>query len=102
MYPMPTREALQQATGKTFQLWIDAAQTIDVELLEVIDGIAMSPGYQCFSAHFALPSGLRAEQAVFRVSPPGDEGWLLLMSPSLPDEHGRQVLQAVFHMENPA
>lgn len=99
MYPMPTQEALQRATGTTFQLWIAPDQALDVELLEVLDGIAMTPRHQCFSAHFALPAGCTLPQALFRLAPPGEEGWLLLMTPGLPCSDGRWVLQASFHMD---
>ncbi|MFB4391373.1 DUF6916 family protein [Pseudomonas sp. LS_1] len=102
MYVMPTQQALQDAMGSLFQLWIGEDQALDAQLLAVTDGVAMSPRYQCFSADFALPHGVVLPQAVFRLSPPGEEGWLLLMTPTLPDTDGRPVLQAVFHMDRPA
>ncbi|AQZ35150.1 hypothetical protein BHQ29_18980 [Pseudomonas sp. LPH1] len=102
MYMMPTQEVLQQNSGQTFQLWISPDQALDIELLEVIEGIPMTTRHQCFSAHFALPLGHVLPQAVFRVSHQNDEGWLLLMTPGLPCRDGRHVLQASIHNEKVA
>ncbi|WP_106420367.1 DUF6916 family protein [Salinicola tamaricis] len=103
MYPMPTQDMLMQHVGQHFQLWTTADQPIDIELLEVVEGIPMSPEYQCFSAHFALPIGHDLPQALFRLSHPEDEeGWLLLMTPGLPCRDGRKVLHASFHNDSPA
>lgn len=96
---MPTQAMLQQNAGQTFQLWIAPDQALDVELLEVIEGIPMTPRHQCFSAHFALPIGHALPQAVFRVSHQDEDGWLLLLTPGLPCRDGRQVLQASFHTD---
>lgn len=102
MYVMPTLQALQDATGRSFQLWIGADQAIEAQLLAVTQSPASSPRHECFSADFALPPGVELPQAVFRVSLPGEEGWLLMLTPILPDVDGRRVLEAVFHLERPA
>lgn len=102
MYPMPTQEMLMQSSGQRFQLWIAPDHALDIELIEVAEGIPMTPQYQCFSAQFALPLGHDLPQAVFRVSRPGEDGWLLLMTPGLPCRDGRKVLHACFHTEKPA
>ncbi|MFV3307727.1 DUF6916 family protein [Pseudomonas sp. NY15181] len=101
MLPMPTQQALEQAKGMTFDLWVTPEQRFDVELLTVTEGIAMTPRHQCFCADFALPEGTWLPQALFRLALPGEDGWLVLMAPGLPDEQGRNVLQAVFHMDKP-
>jgi hypothetical protein len=102
MYPMPTQEMLMQSSGQRFQLWIAPDRALDIELIEVAEGIPMTPQYQCFSAQFALPLGHDLPQAVFRVSRPDEDGWLLLMTPGLPCRDGRKVLHACFHTEKPA
>ncbi|MCE3025389.1 hypothetical protein [Salinicola sp. DM10] len=101
MYSMPTQEMLMQNAGQHFQLWISPDRALDVELIEVSEGIPMTPRHQCFSAHFALPVGHELPQAVFRVSHQNEEGWLLLMTPGLPCRDGRKVLHASFHSEKP-
>ncbi|MEW9680101.1 hypothetical protein [Pseudomonas sp. TE50-2] len=101
MHAMPTFDELQQATGSHFQLWVSDDQALEAQLLAVTEGQAMSPRHQRFAAEFALPSGTALPQAVFRLSPPGKEGWLLMMTPVGPDTEGRPVLEAVFHVERP-
>lgn len=102
MYAMPTRDALENAQGECFQLWIDASQSIEAELLDVQENKAMTPEHECFSALFALPQGLFLPQSVYRLAPSGDEGWQLLMTPNRPAADGRNTLAAVFHWERPA
>lgn len=102
MIAMPSQDQLTQAQGSHFTLWIDAEQTLDVELLEVLPGVPMSARHECFSAFFGLPLGSALPQGSYRLAPFDEEGWLLLMTPGRPEADGRPVLQAVFHMEKPA
>lgn len=101
MHAMPTFDALQQATGSHFQLWVSDEQALEAQLLAVTEGQAMSPRHQRYAAEFALPAGTELPQAVFRLSPPGEQGWLLLMTPVSPDDDGRSVLEAIFHVDRP-
>lgn len=101
MYAMPTFVDLQHATGNHFQLWISDDQALEAQLLAVTEGQAMSPRHQRYAAEFALPAGTVLPQAVFRLSPPGEEGWLLMMTPVGPDSDGRPVLEAIFHVDRP-
>ncbi|WP_159970179.1 hypothetical protein [Pseudomonas sp. 8Z] len=96
---MPTQEMLTQHAGQTFQLWITPEQALDIELIDVVAGVPMTPQFQCFSAVFALPSGYDLPQAVFRVSRQDEEGWLLLMTPGLPCRDGRKVLHTSLHTD---
>ncbi|MFV3330876.1 DUF6916 family protein [Pseudomonas sp. NY15437] len=102
MYSMPTQQDLQQAQGTLFQLWVAPDQALDVELIEVLVGNPMSAEYESFSAAFALPVQWDLPQAVYRLSPPGEEGWLLLLTPVQPAADRRAVLQAVFHTRKAA
>lgn len=97
MYAMPTQQGLQQARGSHFQLWIAQDQALDVELIDVLIGRPMSPEHENFSASFALPAQWDLPQELYRLSAPGEEGWLLLMTPVQPAPDGRAVLQAVVH-----
>ncbi|MEE1889301.1 DUF6916 family protein [Pseudomonas carassii] len=101
MHAMPSFADLQQATGSHFQLWISDEQALAAQLLVVTEGPAMSPRHQRYAAEFALPAGTVLPQALFRLSPPGEQGWLLLMTPVGPDSDGRPVLEAIFHVERP-
>jgi len=102
MYPMPTQQGLQHAQGSSFQLWISPEQALDVELIEVLVGNPMSAEYESFSADFALPEQWDLPQALYRLSPPGEEGWLLLLTPVQPAADRRAVLQAVFQSRKAA
>lgn len=102
MYPMPTQQGLQQAQDSRFQLWIAPDQALDVELIEVLSGNPMSNEYESFSAAFALPEQWDLPQALYRLSPPDEEGWLLLLTPVQPAADRRAVLQAVFHSRKAA
>lgn len=102
MIAMPTQDQLNQAKGSCFTLSVGTEQALDVELLEVAPGVPMSSRHECFSVCFGLPQGVALPQGTYRVAPPDEEGWLLLMTPCRPEGDGRHVLQAVFHMEKPA
>lgn len=99
---MPTQDQLTRAQGSHFTLWVGDGQALNVELLEVVPGVAMSSRHECFSVCFGLPLGIALPQDSYRVGPPDEEGWLLLMTPCRPESDGRHLLQAVFHMEKPA
>lgn len=101
MHAMPSQERLTKALGEHFLLRTSSEQMVTVEVLSVVEGIAMTPLHTCYHAYFALPTGCWLPQDIYRLFPPGEEGWELLLTPSLPSPDGRHVLQAVFHMEQP-
>lgn len=102
MYPMPSHALLAEAVGQSFHLWLSPDRVLPIELLGVEEGIAMTPRHHCFHAHFALPAPCSLPQDVYRLGRPGEEGWALLLTPGMPAEDGRHVVQAVFHTDRPA
>lgn len=96
--PIPTREELQGADPEGFVLQITPEQGLKVSLLQVREGLPMTPDYDCYSLLIALPQGVRLPQATFNLFGPGrEQPWMLLMSPVKPEPDGRHVLEAVIH-----
>lgn len=97
-FPIPTREDLQDADPEGFVLQVTPEQGLKVSLLQIREGLPMTPDYDCYSLLFALPVGVHLPQAVFNLFGPGrTQPWMLLMSPVKPEPDGRHVLEAVIH-----
>ncbi|MCE1113823.1 MULTISPECIES: DUF6916 family protein [Pseudomonas] len=98
VFLIPTREDLQQADPEGFLLQITPERALKVSLLQVREGLPMTPDYDCYSLLIALPLGVQLPQAVFNLFGPGrEQPWMLLMSPVKPEPDGRHVLEAVIH-----
>lgn len=98
MVAITLRERFVRAEGESFQLLLAPGQTLDVTLQTVEERKAMNVRYECFSLLFLLPAEVQLPQAVYRLGHEGD-CWDLLMTPTRPDETGRQGLEAIFHRE---
>ncbi len=103
---MPSRAELCACLRSTFDLLpIDRAEEVQVnaELVDVYEGCAMNSGFLSYSAQFALPAGVNLPRSLFAVRESRDGGdvgqaWLLLLTPVLPGEDGRERMEAVFHV----
>jgi hypothetical protein len=100
MSEMPSKSLLQAALSESFLLRDDHGTVVNVELLSVNDGVPMNNDYVCYSALFALPSGMAASQGTYRISRGNGEAWSLFMSPIMSDAAGRTRLEALFHYQD--
>lgn len=98
IYPIPSLKEIQEAGTQGFVLQVGPDQGLKVDVLAVIESVAMSRDYECYRLRLVLPQGVALPQAVFNLFGPGrDQPWQLLMTPLLPEPDGRHVLEAVVH-----
>jgi len=116
MSGIPTQAELSSSLGRTFLLFPVASEdvlqaqdlgvtprnAVEARLAAVQDGIAMDPGYLCYSASFDLPAGIHLPQELYRVSSPDGAVWELLVTPTRPHANGVATMCAVFHIKCPA
>lgn len=100
MDSMPSQACLEGfcSQKQPFRLEDATGQAVDVELVAVWSGVAMSQDYTCYSLSIRLPHGANANQGTYRLShPTDDQSWNLLFTPSQPDVNGQARMHAVFH-----
>ncbi|MBW8830000.1 MAG: hypothetical protein JF606_11295 [Burkholderiales bacterium] len=98
---LPSLERLSCDVGREHALLAGDREPVAVELRSATKGVPMNARHCCYAAEFALPAGVRFEQANYTLVA-GDDTWPdLLMTPIGPDEDGRQLMQVVFHYPIP-
>ena len=98
---IPNFERLQSDIGRVYALSGEWDGQVQAELRYVRLGVPMNSRHSCYSAHFALPAGLGMVQTTCTVSAGADQWHHLLVTPTGPDEDGRQLVQMVFHCAKP-
>ena len=94
---LPSLERLSRDLGLEYVLIARDRGPAAVELRSATKGVPMNERHCCYAAEFALPAGVRFEQANYTLVA-GEDTWPdLLMTPIGPDEDGRQLMQIVFH-----
>lgn len=98
---IPSFERLQSDVGRVYAFSGEWDGLVEAELRYVRLGVPMNSRHSCYSAQFALPAGLGMAQATCTVSAGTDQWHHLLVTPTGPDEDGRQLIQMVFHCAKP-
>lgn len=93
---MPTLLRLQAGAASPFWLTAPGGERWAARLHAAMPGIPMNAHHCCYLAQFALPLGVHAPQALYRVQSE-DDAWDLLLTPLRPLDDGTALLEAVFH-----
>lgn len=104
MSNIPTHAELSAALDHIFTLATadDTARAlVQTRLIAAPQGVAMDPGYECYSAQFELPPQIQLPQDTYRFIATDGREWLLFATPAMPMKSGAGVLCAVVHREKP-
>ncbi|NKI96182.1 hypothetical protein [Rhizobacter sp. SG703] len=93
---VPSLARLQAGAAEPFWLVGPSGERCPARLHAALPGVPVNTQHCCYAARFALPPGVRALQALYRVESHGD-AWDLLLTPLAPLADGSGVLEAVFH-----
>ncbi|KAF0812131.1 hypothetical protein IGB42_03408 [Andreprevotia sp. IGB-42] len=102
MTAIPSFTDLQQSLEQNWHLSWEGHGGVDVQLVEVNEGVAMNRRFECYSAVFRQPAGLQLPQYTYLLHSPAKMQWPVMLTPIGPDEDGEHhLLQAVFHCRRP-
>lgn len=94
---IPTHAELLDAIGQRFTFGASGGEPVDAVLLDAPSGLPLNDQFVCYSATFALPSGVHRPQDVYRIVSPAGHAWALLATPTRPTENGCSTLTVVVH-----